>query len=74
MSKLYNILPKSLKFKIYNRTYVISSELIGNRVEVYNGNKLISILIKDSMVGQKFGEFVVTRKHGLRKNKINKNK
>jgi ribosomal protein S19 len=72
MSKLYTIFAKSLKLKIYKRAYVISSELVGNRIEIHNGNKLISILIKEAMVGQRFGEFIATRKHGLRKNKMNK--
>lgn len=48
--------------KVWSRNSVIFPSFIGLSFEVYNGKKFNLIVIKQNMVGSKFGEFVFTRK------------
>jgi len=50
--------------KIYKKSSVITLEFLNKRVLVYNGNKFISLLVKESMLGHRFGEFVLTKSLG----------
>lgn len=48
----------------YLRGMFIIPELLGKRVAVYNGKIFSSFIVKDFMLGRKFGEFVLTKKLG----------
>lgn len=48
--------------KVWSRNSVIFPCFVGLSFEVYNGKKFSLILVKQNMVGFKFGEFVFTRK------------
>ena len=43
---------------------MVTIEFLNRRVLIYNGLKFISIIIKENMIGHKFGEFVLTKKIG----------
>lgn len=64
LKKLNNVKNKSNFLKIWLKNSFIPKELVGTRVLVYNGLIFISILIRDNMVGHKFGEFIWTKKLG----------
>lgn len=53
------------------RGSVIIPQFVGNKIAVHNGQKLIVILIKDDMVGHKFGEFSFTKKKPIHASKKN---
>ncbi len=48
-------------FKTSSRCSVITSALIGLRFRVYNGKDFIPLVVSESMVGHKIGEFIPTR-------------
>lgn len=50
--------------RIYNKASMVTIEFLNRRVLIYNGLKFISIIIKENMIGHKFGEFVLTKKIG----------
>lgn len=54
------------KFKrtlyIKNRAGLIFPQYIGHRFKIYNGKVYITLIIKEEMIGFKFGEFAFTRK------------
>jgi small subunit ribosomal protein S19 len=50
--------------KIWDRSLVITMSYLNKRVLVYSGLRFVSILIREIMVGHKFGEFVVTKSLG----------
>ena len=61
--------------KIWSRSSVIISGFIGKTVSVYNGMKFVPVVISESHVGHKFGEFSPTRvpvKHAGKKIKRGK--
>ncbi len=47
--------------KTWARDSQISPEFVGHKIAVYNGRKFIEILISESMVGHRLGEFAPTR-------------
>lgn len=49
------------KIYIYNRNSVITSIFINKRVFIHNGKIFIPVVIKQTMIGFKFGEFAYTR-------------
>jgi small subunit ribosomal protein S19 len=53
--------------KTWSRASTITKELIGYTVEIHTGNKFLSVLIKNEMVGHKLGEFASTRKKAIHK-------
>jgi small subunit ribosomal protein S19 len=58
---------------IYNKSFIILPEYVGNIFSIYNGKKLIDIIIYKHMLGKKFGEFIRTRvKHVYVKKKKKK--
>jgi ribosomal protein S19 len=60
-----------------NRRYIISKELLGEYIGVYNGKRIIKIYIKKEKIGIKIGEFIITKVLGLNsyyKKKKNKKK
>jgi len=65
-----NLLKKILKqketsdrtpIKTWARASQISPEFVGHRIAIHNGNKFIEILISETMVGHRLGEFSPTR-------------
>nr|YP_009476631.1 ribosomal protein S19 [Chroomonas placoidea]AVM81124.1 ribosomal protein S19 [Chroomonas placoidea] len=48
--------------KVWSRNSVIFPSFVGFSFEVYNGKKFSLIVVKQNMVGSKFGEFIFTRK------------
>ena len=58
---------KDKKIKTHQRDLVVVPEMIGMRIQVYNGNTFVPVEIVGEMLGHKFGEFAPTRarvKHG----------
>ena len=48
--------------KTWSRASDISPEMVGHRFAIHNGKIFIEILVSESMVGHKLGEFAPTRK------------
>jgi len=60
------------KHKIWSRSSVITSQLIGKAVEVYNGKEFKTLFISREKIGFKFGQFISTRlKRKVKKKKPN---
>jgi small subunit ribosomal protein S19 len=53
------------EIKIWSRRSTILPIFVGHKFLVHNGQKFISLLIKENMVGFKFGDFIFTRKPNL---------
>ncbi len=73
---LYNCLKKNsidnLFFPHSLRKFTILKENRGKRVSIHNGSKLVSVQIKNKMVGFKFGQLSLTKArviHQLKKKK-----
>ncbi len=47
--------------KTWARASQIPPEFVGHRIGVYNGRKHIEVLVSESMVGHRLGEFSPTR-------------
>lgn len=47
---------------ISNSSYIILPHFIGLTFKLYNGKSYTKIVVKENMVGYKFGEFLKTRK------------
>ena len=59
--------------KTWSRRSVITPEMVGHTVAVYNGKKFIPIYITENMVGHRLGEFSPTRQfkgHSSRVEKV----
>lgn len=60
-------LKRNRPIKTHKRHIVVVPELVGMRVQIYNGRTFTPIDLKWDMLGHKFGEFAPTRariKHG----------
>jgi small subunit ribosomal protein S19 len=58
---------KNRPIKTHSRNLIISPEMIGMKIQIYNGQKFIPVEVTGEMLGHKFGEFAPTRariKHG----------
>lgn len=58
---------KKLKMRatfIYARNAVVTSNFLSRRVNIYNGKRFISVLVKPEMIGFKFGAFALTKSLG----------
>ncbi|HLC79039.1 MAG TPA: 30S ribosomal protein S19 [archaeon] len=57
---------KSGKFakpvKTHNRDTIVLPEMVGITVAVYNGKEFVNVEIKEKMIGNYLGEYVLTRK------------
>ena len=49
------------KIRTHDRYLIIVPELVGMRLQVYNGNQFISFDVTGEMLGHRFGEFSPTR-------------
>lgn len=58
--------------KIWNRSSVISPEMVGFTFGVHNGKEHIPVYVTENMVGHRFGEFSPTRKFRVHGGKIAK--
>ena len=59
---------------IWSRRSVIIPQFINQQVYIYNGKTFVSLLVKEDMVGHKFGEFAMNRKRALHNKKVKKKK
>ena len=48
--------------KTWSRRSTIFPDFIGHTIAVHNGREFIPVYITEEMVGQKLGEFAITRK------------
>lgn len=52
---------KKTIIKTWSRRSTIVPQFVGTTFAVYNGKKFITVLVTESMVGHKLGEFAPTR-------------
>ena len=52
---------KNKPIKTHQRDLIVTPEMIGWKIFIYNGNKFIPAEITGEMLGHKFGEFAPTR-------------
>ena len=60
-------LTKGKRIKTHQRDLVVVPQMIGMKIQIYNGQNFIPVEIVGEMLGHKFGEFSSTRgriKHG----------
>lgn len=50
---------------LVNRATQITKQMVGNKVQVYNGIRFFPFSINNDMVGQRVGEFSPTRKRHI---------
>ena len=58
---------KKKSIKTHQRTLVVAPEMIGMKIQIYNGRNFIPVEIVEEMLGHRLGEFAPTRarvKHG----------
>lgn len=58
---------KNKPIKTHERGMIIVPQMVGMRIQVYNGHEFLPIEITNQMLGHRFGEFSPTRgkvKHG----------
>ena len=61
------------KKSIFSRNTVIMPKFVNKKIKVYNGKKFVEMILEESMIGHKLGEFANTRaKFAYKKNKKNK--
>ena len=63
---------KKEPIKIYSRNSFILPQFVGHKFSIHNGQKFIQISITEDMVGEKFGQFVFTKKKTIHKKKLKK--
>ena len=47
--------------KTWARSSQIPPEFVGHRIAIHNGRKFVEVLVSESMVGHRIGEFALTR-------------
>ncbi len=57
-----NQIRKKRNIYITKRDGLIFPQYVGSHFKIYNGKIYITLIIKEEMIGIKFGEFVFTRK------------
>jgi len=60
-------LTKGKRIKTHQRDLVVVPQMVGMRIQIYNGQNFVPVDIVGEMLGHKFGEFAPTRgriKHG----------
>ncbi|HIP74368.1 MAG TPA: 30S ribosomal protein S19 [Euryarchaeota archaeon] len=53
---------KKVKLRTHRRDIIITPEMVGLTIEVYNGKEFVPLKISETMLGRYLGEFVFTRK------------
>lgn len=67
ISRANEKIARGKKVRTHQRDLVVVPEMVGMKMQVYNGNTFISFEIVGEMLGHKLGEFALTRgriKHG----------
>jgi len=54
-------LSKNKKIKTHSRDLVVVPQMVGMRIQIYNGREFVSVDIVGEMLGHKIGEFSLTR-------------
>ncbi len=49
--------------KTWSRRSMVSPDMVGLTIAVYNGKQHVPVLISENMVGHKLGEFAATRNY-----------
>lgn len=60
-AKVYTGSSKKVVIKTWSRRSTILPQFVGISFVVHNGKKFVPVLVSESMVGHKFGEFSPTR-------------
>lgn len=47
--------------KTWSRRSMVSPDMVGMTIAVYNGKQHVPVLVSENMVGHKLGEFALTR-------------
>ncbi|MEJ1355640.1 MAG: 30S ribosomal protein S19 [Candidatus Sedimenticola sp. (ex Thyasira tokunagai)] len=47
--------------KTWSRRSMVSPDMVGLTIAIYNGRQHVPVLVSENMVGHKLGEFAVTR-------------
>jgi small subunit ribosomal protein S19 len=63
----YKISNNKKPLKLLSRSSMVFPSFVGLNFLVFNGLKFISLSINEQMVGHKFGEFIMTKKHASHK-------
>jgi|TARA_Y100000385_G_C12473650_1_gene376086 small subunit ribosomal protein S19 len=58
---------RKVPIKIRSRESVIFPSFVGLTFSVFNGRSFVNLIISETMVGHKFGEFIVTKKYPIHK-------
>lgn len=66
--------PIDSKLSFYTKNLTILPSLVGKRVWVYNGRIFFTFLIRNYIVGFKFGMFILTKKGGSAIHKVSPSK
>ena len=66
-SKLQKANKRKVPIKIRSRESVIFPSFVGLTFSVFNGRSFVNLIISETMVGHKFGEFIVTKKYPIHK-------
>ncbi|MFW6282943.1 MAG: 30S ribosomal protein S19 [Minisyncoccales bacterium] len=69
MEKIKNS-KKGEVIKTWSRESVVTPDMIGHIIGVYNGKKFVEVNIREDMVGHKLGEFSPTTKFNKHGGKI----
>ncbi len=67
VSRAKRKIEKNKSIKTHKRTMIIVPQLVGMKIQVYNGHEFVPVEITKEMLGHRFGEFSPTRgkvKHG----------
>ena len=67
VSKAKEKISKNKKVRTHKRDLVVVPQMVGMRIQIYNGKTFVPVEIIEEMLGHKFGEFAPTRvrvKHG----------
>jgi small subunit ribosomal protein S19 len=67
VSRAKKKIEKNKSIKTHKRNLVVVPQMIGMKIQIYNGKEFIPIEIQKEMLGHRFGEFSLTRtkvKHG----------
>jgi len=49
--------------KTWSRRSMVSPDMVGMTIAVYNGKQHVPVLVSENMVGHKLGEFALTRSY-----------
>ena len=67
ISRAKEKIAKKKPIKTHQRALIITPEMIGMKIQIYNGHNFVPVEIIGEMLGHRFGEFALTRariKHG----------